>query len=203
MKCEICGEIAKSICLECNQYYCDLCFKFIHEKKKNYNHKKEHIDNFIPIQTKCSIHSDVPMNLFCLTEKELFCSVCQIINPHKDHKIILISDEESLKKENLTLDTIKCSFDINNKEINELTQEIEKEKNKISNLYENTNNEIVKYFEEKHKQLIDEEEKLKDKLKNEVNKVKDKLEKFLFECKKIINLKHKIKKWSRKNGKRK
>ena len=67
--CEICEELAKILCLNCNSYYCDTCSKFIHEKKKNSQHKKEEIDPYIPIDTKCQEHPDVPMNLFCLDDK--------------------------------------------------------------------------------------------------------------------------------------
>ena len=33
------------------------------------NHKKENIDPFIPIELKCPIHPQNPMNLFCVDEK--------------------------------------------------------------------------------------------------------------------------------------
>ena len=36
--CEICGEAAKSLCLSCLSYYCDACYKFVHDKKKNVGH---------------------------------------------------------------------------------------------------------------------------------------------------------------------
>ena len=68
-QCELCGETAKNLCLNCNSYYCDSCYKFVHEKKKNLEHKKEAIDPFVPIDTKCSSHPNIPLNLFCIDEK--------------------------------------------------------------------------------------------------------------------------------------
>ena len=68
-QCELCGEIPKNLCFECNMYFCDSCYKFVHEKKKNIQHKKEAIDPFIPIDTKCPKHPNVPLNLFCIDEK--------------------------------------------------------------------------------------------------------------------------------------
>ena len=62
MKCGICGEIAESLCLTCNNYYCESCFNFVHSKSKNKGHKKEKIDFYVPIITKCSIHPDTPLN---------------------------------------------------------------------------------------------------------------------------------------------
>ena len=68
-KCEICKEYATSLCLKCTSYFCDSCSKFIHNKKENSQHKKEKIDNFVPIDIKCALHSKYPMDYFCLDEK--------------------------------------------------------------------------------------------------------------------------------------
>ena len=68
-KCQICKEYAISLCLECMNYYCDSCYKFVHDKKENIQHKKEQIDYFVPIDTKCNLHSKYPLDYFCLDEK--------------------------------------------------------------------------------------------------------------------------------------
>ena len=67
--CELCGEEAVALCFKCMIYFCDSCFKFIHDKKININHKKEKIDYFVPIDTKCPIHPKDRINLFCIDEK--------------------------------------------------------------------------------------------------------------------------------------
>ena len=43
-KCEICKNEATNLCLECISYFCEECFKYIHNKKINSQHKKEKID---------------------------------------------------------------------------------------------------------------------------------------------------------------
>jgi len=69
-QCKICkDEEAKFLCLECYNYFCEACFKYIHDRKKYINHKKEKIDLFIPIDTKCPEHGGIPMNLFCIEDK--------------------------------------------------------------------------------------------------------------------------------------
>ena len=68
-QCEICKEAATSLCFKCISYFCDSCFKFVHEKKANIAHKKEKIDYFVPIDTKCPYHPANPINLFCIDEK--------------------------------------------------------------------------------------------------------------------------------------
>ena len=68
-KCEICKVEATCLCLQCYSYLCDLCFKYVHEKESNKNHKREKIDSYIQIDTKCPDHSTIPINLFCVEEK--------------------------------------------------------------------------------------------------------------------------------------
>ena len=68
-QCEICKIEANSLCLECSSYYCEECYKYVHNKKENVNHKKEKIDYFAPIDTKCPEHPKIPINLFCVNEK--------------------------------------------------------------------------------------------------------------------------------------
>ena len=70
IQCEMCkDEEAKVLCLDCHNYFCEACFKFVHDRKKNKDHKKEKIDLFIPIDITCPEHERVPINLFCVDEK--------------------------------------------------------------------------------------------------------------------------------------
>ena len=62
--CDICGEKAESICFKCSMYLCTPCFKFIHDKSINKNHKKERIDYFILFPLKCIKHPKDRINLF-------------------------------------------------------------------------------------------------------------------------------------------
>ena len=67
--CEYCGDNAISLCFECLEYFCDSCYKLIHEKKLKSGHKKENIDLYVPIDLKCPDHPKNANNLFCLEEK--------------------------------------------------------------------------------------------------------------------------------------
>ena len=68
-KCEICEENANNLCIKCMSYFCDSCFKFIHEKKNKKDHQKELIDPFVAINMKCPDHPLNPITLFCISEK--------------------------------------------------------------------------------------------------------------------------------------
>ena len=69
-QCEICKDAeAKSLCYQCFSYYCDKCFKYVHEIGKNKEHNKEKIDLFVPIDTRCPEHKGDNISLFCIDEK--------------------------------------------------------------------------------------------------------------------------------------
>ena len=68
-KCEICQAEATSIWYKCFSYFCESCFKFVHDKQPNRDHKKEKIDYFVPIDIKCPEHTKNIINLFCVDEK--------------------------------------------------------------------------------------------------------------------------------------
>ena len=105
--------------------------------------------------------------------------------------MIEINDEESLKKENITIELFTKEFI--QKPIN-LKNKIEKEINEINNNYNNIKNQINKKFKEEHEKLIIEENNLIEKLENEVTKTKDNLEKYLYESNEIIENYEKINK---------
>ena len=65
-KCEICNSDPNSLCYQCISYFCEKRFKFVHDNQNNSQHKKEEIDPFVPIDTKCPDHSKIPVNLFCV-----------------------------------------------------------------------------------------------------------------------------------------
>ena len=52
-ECEICNSDSACLCYECNSYFCDKCYKMIHDVKNDSKHKKENIDLYVPIDLKC------------------------------------------------------------------------------------------------------------------------------------------------------
>ena len=68
-ECDICSSNATCLCFKCLQYFCDSCYKFIHDKRKNSEHKKKLIDPYVPIDIKCPEHPNGIMDFFCVNEK--------------------------------------------------------------------------------------------------------------------------------------
>ena len=113
---------------------------------------------------------------------------------HDNHKLIQISDTDSLQKENISLESItKDSKEISQK-INELKNKLENEINHIKEIYEKTEKEITKSFITQHECLIKEEKKLKEELKNKVTKTQEQLEIFLSRTINEIEINEKISK---------
>ena len=67
--CEICDSNATNICLKCFAYFCESCYKTIHTKRRNNEHRKDKIDYLVPIETKCLEHPKYPKEIFCKDEK--------------------------------------------------------------------------------------------------------------------------------------
>ena len=113
---------------------------------------------------------------------------------HNGHKLINISDIDSLKKENITINSEnKELLNLSEKIIN-LKNKIELEINKLNKLYDETTNNLTKSFNKKHEQLLKYEKNLKDELNNETTKIKEKLENYLTEINNIIRISEKIQK---------
>ena len=66
--CEIWNKKTSCFCLKCMNYFCDICYKLIHEKKEINQHKKEKIDYLIPIDLKCPFHPKYLNEYFCIDQ---------------------------------------------------------------------------------------------------------------------------------------
>ena len=97
--------------------------------------------------------------------------------------MIEINDEESLKKENITIELFAKEYI---QKPNNLKNKIEKEINEINNSYNNIKNKINRKFKEEHEKLIKEENNLIEKLQYEVTITKENLEKYLSESNEVI-----------------
>jgi len=117
---------------------------------------------------------------------EFCCGLCFYYNLHNGHKVIPIEDEETLKKENISINDYIKDFDVYAQNVNSIKIKIENEIKEINIAYEKVDKEASKSFEKKHEQLIKEEKDMKDKLQNEVTKIKSKLEEYLSAANKLI-----------------
>ena len=71
-KCETCQIDATCIWYQCISYLCDSCFKLIHNNEIRKDHKKDKIDYYALIETKCHQHKLHPMDLYCVFDKGIY-----------------------------------------------------------------------------------------------------------------------------------
>ena len=117
---------------------------------------------------------------------------------HDNHKILEISDEENLNKENISIATSINEFNIIIDKATGLKDKIEKEINEINKLYDKAIEDLTNYYKRRKEELEKEELKLKEKLDNEVTKIKEKLEIFLEKSRNELQLNEKINKGIKK-----
>ena len=194
-ECEICNtKNATCLCFKCYNYFCDNCFKIIHDLKNDKEHKKENLDIFVPIELKCQKHLPNLNNLFCLDEKEICCTMCHFKNLHFGHKLIEISNEEDLKNENLSIENEMSNFNDIEQKMEKLKNNIENEIEKINNMFDKTMLDIKNSYQKKYEALLKEENDLKENLQNKVTKIKEQLEINLSEINNNIKLNERINK---------
>ena len=126
------------------------------------------------------------------------CTFCYYENLHSGHKLIKLSDIDSLQKENITIESSTKNIIEISKKITNLKNKIEEEINKVNDLYEKTIKDLTLSYEKKHELLLIEENNLKEKLQNEVTKTKENLEFFLSESNKEIKMYERINKGIKK-----
>ena len=100
LSCDVEGNEAISYCLDCQEYFCDICTKAHQTMKMSKNHKLIQIEEMkdenqiklIPksnSQLYCQIHCQKEMELFC---EDCQLPICPLCVPQHPHKISTLSD---------------------------------------------------------------------------------------------------------------
>ena len=112
---------------------------------------------------------------------------------HKNHKLVQIDDEETLKKENISIEDSFKDLDTNIQKLTKIKNNMVNEITEINKAYEEVDKETTESYKIKKENLENEEKDLKEKLKTEVTKIKEQLEinsslvdSLLKNCEKII-----------------
>ena len=111
--------------------------------------------------------------IFILLILVLCCSLCVVKNFHPDHKVLEITDEEALKKENLTIENTKNDFDTNVKKLEDLKNLIRKEMQEIDKIFQKVDDELTKSFEMKREKLKTEVTKIKETFENSLRQIEN------------------------------
>ncbi|XP_004081997.2 E3 ubiquitin-protein ligase Midline-1 isoform X2 [Oryzias latipes] len=109
VQCQFCEQDppqnAVKTCVTCEVSYCEECLKATHPNKKPFTGHRL-IEPFQDSHLKgimCLEHEDEKVNMYCVTDEQLICSLCKLVGRHRDHQVAALTDRyEKLKK---TLDS--------------------------------------------------------------------------------------------------
>lgn len=120
--------------------------------------------------------------------------MCLFLKGHdKNHKLIDINDEESLKDSNLSYKKYIEEFDTVSKKAKDLINKLEDEILILNNSKEPFIQEITEHFNKQRFELDEKEKLTKEEFNKRINKVEDDLKKFLREVKDVMQSCERIK----------
>uniref|UniRef100_A0A3P9HU95 E3 ubiquitin-protein ligase Midline-1 n=1 Tax=Oryzias latipes TaxID=8090 RepID=A0A3P9HU95_ORYLA len=109
VQCQFCEQDppqnAVKTCVTCEVSYCEECLKATHPNKKPFTGHRliEPLQDSHLKGIMCLEHEDEKVNMYCVTDEQLICSLCKLVGRHRDHQVAALTDRyEKLKK---TLDS--------------------------------------------------------------------------------------------------
>ena len=103
------------------------------QKSSKKGHKIESIPEGVVVNAMCPLHSDTPLEMFCVDEVKLCCHACTFKDLHKEHNVVELSvisqDNETFSAADVKkrfADSLKCD-DALDKKIEETIESIRRE----------------------------------------------------------------------------
>ncbi|KAM6945883.1 E3 ubiquitin-protein ligase Midline-1-like isoform 1-T2 [Aplochiton taeniatus] len=105
VRCQFCEQEppqdAVKTCVTCEVSYCDECLRATHPNKKPFTAHRliepladQHLRGL-----QCLEHEEEKVNMYCLTDDQLICSLCKLVGRHRDHQVGALSERyEKLKQ---------------------------------------------------------------------------------------------------------
>ncbi|XP_041115096.1 E3 ubiquitin-protein ligase Midline-1 [Polyodon spathula] len=105
VQCQFCDQDppqdAVKTCVTCEVSYCEDCLKATHPNKKPFTGHRliEPIPDSHLRGLMCLEHEDEKVNMYCVTDEQLICSLCKLVGRHRDHQVAALSERyEKLKQ---------------------------------------------------------------------------------------------------------
>uniref|UniRef100_A0A3P9L8G3 E3 ubiquitin-protein ligase Midline-1 n=1 Tax=Oryzias latipes TaxID=8090 RepID=A0A3P9L8G3_ORYLA len=104
VQCQFCEQDppqnAVKTCVTCEVSYCEECLKATHPNKKPFTGHRliEPLQDSHLKGIMCLEHEDEKVNMYCVTDEQLICSLCKLVGRHRDHQVAALTDRyEKLK----------------------------------------------------------------------------------------------------------
>ncbi|XP_062303054.1 E3 ubiquitin-protein ligase Midline-1-like [Osmerus eperlanus] len=105
IQCQFCEQDppqdAVKTCVTCEVSYCDECLRATHPNKKPFTGHRliEPMPDTHLRGLQCLEHEEEKVNMYCVTDDQLICSLCKLVGRHRDHQVAALSDRyEKLKQ---------------------------------------------------------------------------------------------------------
>ncbi|KAG5852315.1 hypothetical protein ANANG_G00061090 [Anguilla anguilla] len=105
VQCQFCEQDppqeAVKTCVTCEVSYCEECLRATHPNKKPFTGHRltEPLPDAHLRGLTCLEHEDEKVNMYCVTDEQLVCSLCKLVGRHRDHQVASLSDRyEKLKQ---------------------------------------------------------------------------------------------------------
>uniref|UniRef100_A0A3B3BG77 E3 ubiquitin-protein ligase Midline-1 n=1 Tax=Oryzias melastigma TaxID=30732 RepID=A0A3B3BG77_ORYME len=104
VQCQFCEQDppqdAVKTCVTCEVSYCEECLRATHPNKKPFTGHRliEPMPDSHLRGLQCLEHDEEKVNMYCVSDDQLICSLCKLVGRHRDHQVAALSDRyEKLK----------------------------------------------------------------------------------------------------------
>ncbi|XP_051908634.1 E3 ubiquitin-protein ligase Midline-1-like [Hippocampus zosterae] len=98
VKCQFCEQDppqeAVKTCVTCEVSYCEECLRATHPNKKPFTGHRliEPMPGSHLRGLQCLEHEEEKVNMYCVTDDQLICSLCKLVGRHRDHQVAALSE---------------------------------------------------------------------------------------------------------------
>ncbi|RVE67321.1 hypothetical protein OJAV_G00101850 [Oryzias javanicus] len=98
ISCQFCEQDppreAVKTCVTCEVSYCDRCLRATHPNKKPFTSHRlvEPVPDTHLRGLTCLEHENEKVNMYCLVDDQLICSLCKLVGRHREHQVSSLTD---------------------------------------------------------------------------------------------------------------
>ncbi|XP_030642689.1 E3 ubiquitin-protein ligase Midline-1 [Chanos chanos] len=107
VRCQFCEQDppqdAVKTCITCEVSYCEECLRATHPNKKPFTGHKltEPVSDSRLRAILCPEHEGERVNMYCVTDEQLICSLCKLVGRHREHQVAALSERYDKLKQAL------------------------------------------------------------------------------------------------------
>uniref|UniRef100_A0A3P9IB81 Midline 2 n=1 Tax=Oryzias latipes TaxID=8090 RepID=A0A3P9IB81_ORYLA len=113
ISCQFCEQDppreAIKTCVTCEVSYCDRCLRATHPNKKPFTSHRlvEPVPDTHLRGLTCLDHENEKVNMYCLVDDQLICSLCKLVGRHREHQVSSLTDRFDKLKVNTAMHEAK------------------------------------------------------------------------------------------------